>query len=116
MRTFQQVITGDETLKYVFPSKQRDAQTAISLAKEDPRIERLIIFGSAVTSRCGMTSDIDIAVDAPGIDEDEFLKIARQFYKAIPSEIDMIHYNSIRNSLLKQEVDSKGVNIYVKRQ
>jgi hypothetical protein len=56
MRIFPVIIEGDESLKYVFPAKQKDAQVAISLAKEDSRINRLIIFGSSVTMDCGMSS------------------------------------------------------------
>lgn len=115
MTIFPIVTTGDETLKYVFPMKQRDAQKAIALARADSRIERLIIFGSAVTMSCGAGSDMDIAIDAPDIDEDEFLKIARGFYLGIDSEIDLIHYNNIHSSLLKDEIDRKGVCVYAKR-
>ena len=116
MRVFPVVTAGDESLKYIFPSKQKAAQQAIALAKQDDRIQRLVIFGSAVTMRCGTVSDLDIAVDAPNVSEDEFMKIARSFYRGIDSEIDMIHYNSIRNMLLKKEIDEKGVSVYVQRQ
>ena len=116
MCVFPMVTAGDETLKFVFPSKQKAAQQAIALARQDDRIRRLVVFGSAVTMRCGTGSDLDIAVDAPSVSEDEFLKIARGFYRGVDSEVDMIHYNTIRNSQLKREIDEKGVNIYVKRQ
>ncbi len=112
---FPVVISGDDTIKCVFPTKQKAAQEAIDLAKKDGRIRRLIVFGSAVTMRCGMTSDLDIAIDAPGISEDDFLKIVRVFSLGIDSEVDVILYNGIRNTLLLQEIDEKGVTIYVKR-
>ena len=114
MRIFPVIIDGDESLKYVFPAKQKDAQVAISLAKADNRINRLIIFGSSVTMDCGMTSDIDIAIDAPNISEDDFLRIAHKFFIGIKSEVDVIHYNNIRSSMLKNEIDTKGVPVYVK--
>ena len=112
---FPLVTEGDETLKYVFPTKQRAAQTAINLAQADGRIDRLVIFGSAVTMQCGMKSDMDIAVDAPNMSEDDFMKLARGFYRGIDSEVDVIHYNNIHNALLKREIDEKGVPVYVKR-
>ena len=115
MYVFPVVTKGDDTLKYVFPTKQRAAQTAIALARADDRIDRLVIFGSAVTMQCGMTSDIDIAIDAPDVSEEDFMKLARGFYRGIDSEVDVIHYNTIRNALLKREIDEKGVNVYVKR-
>lgn len=115
MCVFPLVTNGDETLKYVFPTKQCAAQTAINLAKADTRINRIVIFGSAVTMRCGMTGDMDIAIDAPNIGEDDFRKLARGFYRDINSEVDVIHYNNIGNTLLKREIDEKGVSVYVKR-
>lgn len=114
MYKFSSVIPGDEVLQYIFPTKQRAAQEAIEIAKKNDKIQRLIIFGSAVTPCCGMTSDLDLAIDAPDLSEDSFLKIARQFYCAIDSELDVVHYNEIRNSLLKKEIDEKGVSVYAK--
>ena len=99
-------------LKYVFPTKQEDARRAVGIAERDSRIARLIVFGSAVTDRCGQTSDLDIAVDAPGVSEDDFAKIARGFWKAIPSEFDIVDYNNIRSDLLKNEIDKKVIVIY----
>lgn len=106
---------GAEELKYIFPSKQRAAQKAIELAKADSRVMRLIVFGSAVTLGCGIGSDIDIAIDAPGVNGDEFLSLAHPFLSEIPSEVDIVHYNSITGELLKNEIHSKGVAIYVNR-
>lgn len=113
---FPLVVDGDQSLRNIFPSKQADTQKAVALAQADRRIRRLIVFGSAVTMRCGTASDLDLAVDAPDISEDEFGKLARQFYLGIPSEVDVIHYNAIQNPMLKAEIDGKGVTIYAKRQ
>lgn len=115
MFKFPMVVKGDPTLAYVFPAKQKAVQSAINIAKSDDRIRRMIVFGSAVTMDCGAVSDIDIALDVPGISEEEFSKIARRFYLEVPSETDIVHYNGINSPLLKQEIDTKGVNIYVKR-
>lgn len=112
MRIFPKVVDGCDSLKYVFPTKQKDARTAVDIAGRDSRIARLIVFGSAVTDRLGQTSDLDLAVDAPGVCEDDFAKIARGFWKAIPSEVDIVDYNGKKSELLKDEIDNKGVVIY----
>ncbi|MBQ8074880.1 MAG: hypothetical protein IJ237_02740 [Oscillospiraceae bacterium] len=111
---FSPVTTGDDVLCYVFPTKQKATQEAIDIAKKNDKIQRLIIFGSAVTPRCGALSDLDLAIDAPDISEDMFLQMARQFYCGVNSEVDVVHYNRIKNSLLKKEIDEKGVSVYVK--
>lgn len=107
---------GDDVLKYIFPSKQRDVQSAIEAARQNTQIKRLIVFGSAVTLNCGMGSDLDIAVDAPSIEsEDDFLKLVRPIRRAVQSETDIVHYNCIRSALLKQEIDQKGIEVYIER-
>lgn len=115
MYVFPKRCEGAEELKYIFPSKQKAVQKAIELAMADNRIERLIVFGSAVTMNCGIGSDIDIALDVPDIDPDDFAKLARPFYIDIPSEVDVIHYNDIHSKLFKNEVD-KGVCVYARQQ
>lgn len=103
---------GAEELKYIFPLKQKAAQKAIEIAKRDKRIKRIIAFGSAVTTSCGINSDIDIAIDAPNVSDDDFVKLARPFLREVPSEIDIIHYNNIHSELLKHEIKTKGATIY----
>lgn len=115
MYIFPKRCEGAEELKYIFPAKQRAVQKAIELAAIDNRIKRLIIFGSAVTMKCGIGSDIDIALDVPNINFDDFAKLARPFYIEIPSEVDVIHYNDIHSELFKNEVD-KGVCVYARQQ
>ena len=113
---FPVVTVGDESLQYIFPAKQRAAQAVIDLAEKNPQIQRLCVFGSAVTMDCGMTDDLDIAIDAPSVSEEGFLKLCRPFFREIDSEVDVVHYNRIRNASLKKEIDEKGVCVYVKRQ
>lgn len=115
MYIFPKRCEGVEELKYIFPSKQSAVQKAIELASVDNRIKRLIIFGSAVTMKCGIGSDIDIALDVPNVNFDDFAKLARPFYTEIPSEVDVIHYNDIHSELFKNEVD-KGVCVYARQQ
>lgn len=114
MYVFPKRCAGAEELKYIFPSKQRAVQKAIELAAADGRIKRLIIFGSAVTMNCGTGSDVDIALDVPDINPEDFAGLARPFYTEIPSETDVIHYNGIRSETLKNEVD-KGVCVYAEQ-
>lgn len=101
---------GDPILHHVFPSKQKAVQTVISIAKSEPIVEKVILFGSATSMRCGPQSDIDVAVVAD-VSDDNFLKIAHRLYVEVPSEIDVNHLNTVRSELLKQEIN-KGVVIY----
>ena len=112
MKQFPMATAGDEALRYVFPSKQRAAQKAIELAKQNPQIQRLCVFGSAVTADCGMTSDLDLAIIAPSVSGEGFYRLCRPFFREIDSEVDVVHYNRIRSASLKKEIDEKGVCVY----
>ena len=111
---FPKVFEGDDVLVHIFPTKQRDVQKAIELARQDPRIDRIVVFGSAVSLKCGDTSDLDLAIFAPGISFDEFVLLARPFLKELDTELDLIHYEDIHNDLLREEINKKGVEIYAK--
>ena len=114
MYTFPLVIDGSETVKHVFPTQQKAAQQAIELAQANPLIRKLIVFGSAVTLNCGTGSDLDLALVIPEASEEDFLRIAHDFYRRIASPIDLIHYDHIHNELLKSEIDKKGVVLYAR--
>ncbi|MCR5042392.1 MAG: nucleotidyltransferase domain-containing protein [Clostridia bacterium] len=113
---FPLIVNGEDVLRRVFPSKQAAAKAAIDLARRDERISCLWLFGSALTTDCGMTSDLDLAIDAPGVGGDEFLRLIRPFYRNIDSEVDIVDYNDLRNLALKEEITNKGVRLYVKRE
>ncbi len=111
--TFPLIVAGDERLRHVFPSKQRAVSQLLALLENDERIRRIIIFGSAVTRNCGIDSDIDVAIDAD-ITSDEFLEIAHTIYIGVNSDVDVIHLNSTKSELLKNEINRKGVVLYEK--
>lgn len=112
---FPKKYEGADVLKHIFPLMQREVQKVIDTSSQIPEIKRVIVFGSALTLNCGIKSDLDIAVDIPDIQsEDEFLKLVRPIRRAISVDSDILHYNEIKNKLLLSEIDSKGVDVYVR--
>lgn len=114
MYIFPKRCDGADELKYIFPLMQKEVQKVIDTAKDLPEIRRIIIFGSAVTMNCGIGSDLDIAVDAPEItNDDEFIGVIRPIRRVLNVDSDIVHYNRIRSPILLSEIDSKGVDVYV---
>ena len=112
---FPKKYEGAEVLRHIFPVMQREVQKVIDTSAQIDGIKRVIVFGSAVTLNCGIGSDLDIAVDAPDIQgEDDFLRLVRPLRRALSVDSDILHYNEIQNELLLHEIDSKGVDVYVK--
>lgn len=116
MYVFPKRCDGADTLKYIFPSMQKEVQKVIEATKNIDCIRRITIFGSAVTMNCGIGSDLDIAVDAPDItDEDEFIQIIRPIRRAVCVDADIIHLNGIKNQLLLNDIKTKGVDVFDRR-
>ena len=111
---FRRVVDGPEILTSIFPTKQRFVNDVISLAATIPEIEKIAVFGSAVTLDCGTTSDLDLALWLTDPSEDAFLAVCRKFYRTVDTEMDIINYKQIHLSLLRDEIDRKGVLIYAK--
>lgn len=104
---------GESKIKYVFPTKQKDVDTIIKYAKSVDYIQRIIIFGSAVTWKCNVNSDIDIAVCFSDDNDDNSYSIFFKFLtKNIKSQFDLIDYQNNTNKYLKKDIDTKGVVIY----
>ena len=104
-----------DSVKYVFPTMQEEVNKMIIAAEKISEIKRVIIFGSAVTLNCGINSDLDIAIDAPEIiEEDSFLKLIKPIKKVLCTSNDILHYNSIKNSILLDEINRNGVVVYGK--
>ena len=102
-----------DIISKVFPTKQESVLQIRAIAKQDGRIKKIILFGSAITLKCGDTSDIDIAIDADVSREDFPYQIMREFAD-VQSEKDILNYNDIHSDLLKESIN-KGVCIYAKR-
>lgn len=113
MYNFPVKIDGCKELKRVFPTMQASVQKIVDIAKTLPEIKRIIVFGSAVTPNCGIGSDIDVAFDMPTISEDKYYSYLKPIRFNIDIPYDFIHYNSVTNPILINEINNKGVEIWL---
>lgn len=111
---FRKVAEGPSVLTQIFPTKQKDVSRAVMIADEESSVEKMVVFGSAVTLRCGPESDIDLALFLPGASDEEYLRIAHRFFSELDSEVDVVRYDQIRNSALIDEIDRTGVVVYAR--
>ena len=93
-------------IRYVHPLKQKALSELVQLVREKyPKIEALAVFGSAVTKRCRIESDIDLVVWK----EDDY-----RFILPPNEEYDLLFANHIsRKSDIWKEIEKEGVVIYV---
>jgi len=87
----------------VHPLQQRKVAALLSEIAGNPLVKKVLIFGSSVTNRCHIGSDVDIYL--------EMTKDVNPFQKEYDFEFDF--WNNFRvDSRLIQEIEKKGVVVY----
>lgn len=65
LKRFPIVVKTDcKNIHRIYPLKQKIAAQLYKIGEEYKEIKRIYIFGSSVTNRCHIDSDIDICIDA----------------------------------------------------
>ena len=99
-------------LKKIHRLKRKQVESCIDIAKRHPEVQRMIVFGSAVTDDCSETSDVDICLDIKGITRGrKFYELSRDLSWACDHNCDILTYTKLNNSF-KEEVNKKGVVVY----
>ena len=90
--------------RYVYPLQQPKVRAMIdAILSVDENVDRIILFGSSVTSRCTIRSDIDILAETPN----EFVPIN----KYLPFVYDLFTPQTISEDF-KKEIYKTGVVVY----
>ena len=86
----------------------------LELFNSHPEVEEVWLFGSRAKSTHKKGSDIDLAIKGDNCTPDLVLTIASQANEElpIPYQVDIIDYNSIDNTDLKDHIDRVGVLFY----
>ena len=107
-----------QNVRKIHPLKQRPVKATVAEAKKHPFVKRIIVFGSSITYRCYLGSDLDLCIEwtEPATMEDGTYKpFARAFLKEISflSEggADVLNYEELGDYKIKDDV-LKGVTVY----
>lgn len=81
----------------------------------DPRIKRVILFGSCAKGEAEEQSDIDLYLDSgQQITGFDFFALKAQLEDAFRTEIDLLpDLDIVLNSPVDQEIKQHGVTVYV---
>ncbi len=81
---------------------------------QNKKIEKIIVFGSHARNENSHSSDLDLAIFAPKLSEDEFTKI--YFYLNEEADtltkIDLIRLDNLKNGFFKQNILREGKVVY----
>lgn len=90
----------------IYPLQQRKISELIAYLKDNKNVQKIIIFGSSVTSRCNINSDVDIYVE---LKEKENLLKDKYF-----NFLYDLWTNFDVDDRLYNEIQKKGVVVYEK--
>lgn len=105
------LVSGITDLKYmlIHPLMQRDVQKIVSILKKYN--VHAILFGSSITNRCNIMSDLDLCIKTKQYDIDLFYEIQKNLSTEIETPMDILYYNDISQSdRLRNEID-QGVRL-----
>lgn len=87
------------------------------LFSADPRIERAIVYGSRAKGNFRHGSDIDITLDAPGMNFDGFVRLCAAVDDLmLPWNIDLSLLSHIDNPDLLDHIARVGKPLWIKQQ
>lgn len=89
--------------EFIYPIQQRKVKELIDYLKENENISSIIIFGSSVTDKCHIGSDVDIYVT---LKKEE--KIINRYFNFVFD----LWTNFTVDENLKKEILKKGVTVY----
>lgn len=89
----------------IHPLQQRKISELLSTLLPNDNIKKIVIFGSSVTNKCHMGSDVDIYIELMNNTKERLVN------KLLPFKFDL-WTNYMIDERLKKEINSKGVLIY----
>lgn len=78
-----------------------------------PTVERAVIYGSRAKGTFKPSSDIDLAVYAPRLDADEFVRLRFEIQELpIVFKLDVAHVDALTDPGLAHEIATHGVEFF----
>ena len=108
---------ANATTEPTFGLTQRALKRLRDLLATDPRIERAIGYGSRAKGNCRHGSDIDIALDAPSMDFDAFLRLCTAVDDLmLPWHVDLSLLSHIDNPALLDLIARVGKPLWIRKE
>lgn len=87
----------------IYPIQQRKVRALLDDLERNPKVQRVVIFGSSITERCHQGSDVDVYIET----EDGSVPVFRSHDFAFD-----LWTNATTDARLKAEIERTGVTVY----
>lgn len=112
IKDFPVVVRTDcKNIHRIYPLKQRTVAKIYEVALNHKVIRKIYIFGSSVTGRCNIDSDLDICIDADTSDGMKIYHMQKEVGEICDWNCDIVMYSNI-GERLKKTIQEEGVVIY----
>jgi predicted nucleotidyltransferase len=80
------------------------------------KVRQMFVFGSVLTNRFRINSDIDFIVDFQGVDlydyADNYFDLKNSLEHILERKVDLLEDKAIQNPFLRQSIDSSKKLVY----
>jgi len=96
--------------------RPQDLKEIIEILKAGSAVDEAILFGSRAKGNYKQGSDVDIAIKGTEIDHQLVAMLNFQLNEdsAMPYFFDIVHYEGIMETALKEHIDRVGLCIYAR--
>ncbi len=112
LQRFPVVVKTDcKNIDRIYPLKQKQVSEICSLASRFPAVRKIVVFGSSVTPKCNIDSDLDLCIDADISDGLKIYEIQNAIGKICDWNCDIIMFSNMGNTL-RETIQREGVVVY----
>ena len=117
---FNRVVADNiQNIEYIHPLKQKIIVDIVKEAKKDKSVRSIRVFGSSITNRCDLNSDLDLCIewnldcyDSEGVLVPETVSFMRAVAIITKGNYDMVHLQYLTGTVVENDA-KQGVIVYV---
>jgi len=93
--------------------KEETLETIIDILSNEPRVEKVLLFGSRAKGTYKNGSDIDLCLEGPNLDLSVLAPLEEKLDDLLlPWKIDLVAFDLISNQDMRDHVLRVGISLY----
>lgn len=93
--------------------QEQTLEMILAVIRRHPTVKKVVLFGSRARGDAQQGSDIDLAIAAPDMDFDEYLRLRRELAELnIPYMVNLLKLEYISDQALQENIRNEGRILY----